>query len=151
MSKREPELASAEAGRHPESHAIGASDARRTERETLEDRDRSTGAGCHAADGCDPAQAARSYCSKTGSEEVTAEVVVAALLARGPVTLAMLDAGYEALVSDGGDWVDNAFIEWRDANTCGGLRPQDLYPLVEAVFLAMVEASPERFFPALHR
>ena len=45
--------------------------------------------------------------------EITAEEFVAPMLDRGPVTLAMLDAGYEVMASNG-YWVDSAFIEWLD-------------------------------------
>jgi len=82
--------------------------------------------------------------------EITAEEFVAPMLDRGPVTLAMLDAGYEVMASNG-YWVDSAFIEWLDVAACGGLRPDKVYPLIEAIFLAMVNASPERFLPALRQ
>jgi hypothetical protein len=113
----------------------------------------SAGTVSHEADAGDAAAAARSYASyaQIGSEEVTAEVIVAPMLARGPVTLAMLDAGYEIVASSGGDWVDRSFIEWRDAAACGGLHPEYLYPLLEAIFLAMANASPKRFLAALRR
>lgn len=61
------------------------------------------------------------------------------------ITPEMLEAGYEVIASSMTEpWANNAFLEWRNDVTYGGSDGEILYPLLQQIFLAMMQANPSR-------